>query len=116
MLFVLVKQPSDYYMYALLAITTNGITRISNWFYCRKYAKVQITLKPNISKHAKPILILFANAVAVSIYVNFDTTMLGWMQGDYYVGLYAVAVRVYTISREYNLLQFTQLQYLDWLT
>lgn len=99
MLFVLVKKPSDYYMYALLAITTNGITCISNWFYCRKYAKVQITLKPNISKHAKPILILFANAVAVSIYVNFDTTMLGWMQGDYYVGLYAVAVRVYTIVK-----------------
>ena len=99
MLFVLVKKSSDYYMYALLAITTNGITCISNWFYCRKYAKVRVTLKPNFSKHAKPILILFANAVAVSIYVNFDTTMLGWMQGDYYVGLYAVAVRVYTIVK-----------------
>ena len=60
---------------------------------------MRVTLKPNFSKHAKPILILFANAVAVSIYVNFDTTMLGWMQGDYYVGLYAVAVRVYTIVK-----------------
>lgn len=99
MLFVLVKKPSDYYAYALLAITTNGITCISNWFYCRKYVKVHITLKPNFAKHAKPILILFANTVAVSIYVNFDTTMLGWMQGDYYVGLYAVAVRVYTIVK-----------------
>ena len=107
LLFIFVHKPEDYHLYALLTVTTNGLTCISNWFYCRKYAKVRITFHPNFSKHLKPLLILFVNAVAVSIYVNFDTTMLGWIKGDYYVGLYAVPVRIYTIVKSVMVAVYT---------
>ena len=99
LLFVMVKGPDDFYLYALLSITTNAITCITNWIYCRRYAHIRLTRHPNFRAHMKPILILFVNALAISIYVNSDTTMLGWIKGDHAVGLYTVAVRVYTIVK-----------------
>lgn len=99
MLFTLVKKPEDYYLYASLSVVNNALICISNWFYCRRYLHVKITLHPNFKEHMKPMLILFANAVTVTIYVNSDTTMLGYIKGDYYVGLYDVAVKIYTIIK-----------------
>lgn len=98
-LFAFVHTPNDYYAYAMMSITSNGIICISNWFYCRKYAKIRLTMHPNAKTHMKPLLILFANTVAISIYTNFDTTMLGWLKGDYYVGLYTISVKIYTIIK-----------------
>ncbi|MCI8659815.1 MAG: flippase [Lachnospiraceae bacterium] len=99
LLFLLVRTPDDYYWYALLTVITNGIVCVSNWFYVRKYVKPQITFHLKLQQHIGPLLLLFSNSIAISIYVNFDTTMLGWMKGDYYVGLYAVAVKIYTIMK-----------------
>ena len=41
----------------------------------------------------------FANTLAVSIYLNSDVTMLGWILGDIPVGLYSVAVKIYSAIR-----------------
>lgn len=67
LLFVFVRQPEDYFVYAFLSITGNLITCVSNWLYCRRYVKVRLTLRPNLSRHLKPLLILFANAIAISV-------------------------------------------------
>lgn len=100
LLFIFVRSPQDYYIYAFLSVLTNGIVCISNIFYVRKYVKPRITFHPNFKKHMKPLLLMFSNTLAISIYVNFDTTMLGWLKGDYAVGLYAVAVKIYTIIKQ----------------
>lgn len=99
LLFVLVHEPNDYYIYAFLTITSYIVNCFGNWFYCRRYVKVRFTFCLDLKKHLKPILILFANAVTISIYVNIDTTMLGWIKGDYAVGLYTVAVKIYNVVK-----------------
>lgn len=99
LLFVFVHSPEDYYIYALLNVASNGVVCISNWFYCGKYANIKLTRHLEFKTHIKPLVVLFANSVAITIYTNFDITMLGWMKGDYYVGLYSVAVRIYTIIK-----------------
>lgn len=99
LLFLFVHGPEDFYVYAALTVVNNGLVCVSNWFYVRKYAKVRLTARPNLKKHLKPLLILFANAVTVTVYVNFDTTMLGWMKGTYATGLYAPPVKIYTIVK-----------------
>ena len=38
-------------------------------------------------------------SVATTIYVNSDTTMLGGMAGNYYVGLYNAATKIYTVMK-----------------
>lgn len=99
-LFIFVHSTSDYYIYAIITVANQGLISILNIFHVRKYCRVRFTFKMNIRKHIKPIMVLFSNNLAVSIYVNSDMTMLGWMIGDYYVGLYSVAVKIYTILKQ----------------
>lgn len=98
-LFIFINDSNDYYLYVLMSVFTNAIVCVLNWYYCRRYVHIRLTLHPKFKKHLKPIMILFSNAVAISIYVNIDTTMLGWMKGDYSVGIYSSAVKVYTIIK-----------------
>lgn len=100
-LFLFVKVPDDYYKYIFLTVFSNGFICVLNWFYIRRYAKPAITLKPNFLLHIKPLMSIFMNTIAVSIYVNFDITMLGWIKGDIEVGLYSVSVRIYTIIKSF---------------
>lgn len=43
------------------------------------------------------MMVLFASALAVSVYTNLDTVMLGFICDDREVGLYTVAVKVKTV-------------------
>ncbi len=94
-MFLFVRDGDDYYVYASLSVIANGIICISNMLYCRKYAHIRLTPHINIKEHFKPIMVFFANALAVSVYVNIDITMLGGIKGDYHVGLYSLAVKIY---------------------
>lgn len=95
LLFVFVKRPEDYYWYAWITVVSNGITCIINICYIRRYAKPALTFKPDFLTHFRPLILMFSNAVAISVYVNFDTTMLGWLKGDDVVGVYTIAVKIY---------------------
>lgn len=100
LLFLFVKNENDYYTYASLSVITTAVICILNWVNCRKYVKLRIVRSIDIKKHVKPILTLFANSIATTIYVSADTTMLGWMSGDYYVGLYSIAVKIYSVVKQ----------------
>ena len=99
MLFVFVRDEKDVFVYAFLTVVTNASICILNWIYCRKYVKIRLTWKINFIKHIKPTLILFANAVATNIYVNIGVTMLGWIKGDYAVGIYELAAKIYAVVK-----------------
>ena len=99
MIFLLVKDASDIYLYTFLSIIGTIVTGLSNWFYCRKYLKLKFVLKINFKRHFKPIITLFANAVATNIYVNSDVTMIGWFVGDHNVGVYSLSVRIYSVVK-----------------
>ena len=45
----------------------------------------------------KPILVFFAQSVAVTVYTNLDTVMLGFITNDYEVGYYNAAIKVKNI-------------------
>ena len=94
-MFVFIKKPEDYLKYAVITVLSSGITCVANWIYCRRYTRLRLMLSPVIFTHLKSMFIFFANHLAITIYVTADTTMLGWMKGDYYSGLYAVSVKVY---------------------
>ena len=99
LLFIFVKQKENYIAYAILQIVPTAILCIVNQLYCRKYVNIKFTFHLNLSSHLKPLLILFANTIMVTIYVNFDTTMIGWIKGDYSVGMYSSAVKVYSVIK-----------------
>lgn len=99
-LFLFVKSPGDYLLYAAITVISNGIVCISNLIYCRRYVHLHITFASRIYKHLKPMLIFFSNNMAVTIYVSSDMTILGWFAGDYYSGLYSVSVKIYQTIKQ----------------
>ena len=99
-LFILVKTSNDIYLYVIIQSLNVGIIAFSNLKYTRKYFFPHFTFHLNLKKHIKPILILFSNSIAVSIYLNIDNVLLGAIKGVYYVGIYSVAVKIYTILKQ----------------
>ena len=94
LVFMLVKKPDDYCIYAaILSFSTVG-ANIINFLYARKYVSFKYVEEREYGKHIKPMLVLFASSLAVSVYINLDTIMLGFITGNEQVGLYTVAVKV----------------------
>lgn len=99
MLFLFVKTSSDYLVYAAISSCTNLIICISNMVHIRRYVHLRLVIRNDWKKHIVPVLIFFANSLAITIYVNIDTTMLGWVKGDYCVGIYSTGVKIYSILK-----------------
>lgn len=107
-MFIIVKNPNDYYRYAFLSVLSNGITCVLNFVYTRKkYCKIRIVKNSNFFKHIKCLIVFFANNLAVSLYLNADITMLGLLTNDYTVGIYAVSVKVYNVIKAIIAAMFT---------
>lgn len=99
-MFLLVKKTEDYIIYALIVVGAQAGANILNFFHVRKYVKIRFTLKIDWKRHIKPILIFFANNVAITIYVNSDITMLGLLRTDTEVGVYSFASKIYSIVKQ----------------
>lgn len=65
----------------------------------KKFVHIRLTTNTNWKYHLKPILIIFASAIAVTIYVASDTTILGLLKNDYAVGIYSTSVKIYQIAQ-----------------
>lgn len=100
LMFVFVKNPNDYYIYTLITVLSNVGANIFNLFYAKKFLKLRLTTKMNLKKHLKPIIIIFSSTIAITVYVNSDITILGWLSNDYTVGIYSVSVKVYSIIKQ----------------
>lgn len=100
LMFLLIHQPSDYITYASITVFAMVGGNVFNFFHAKKYVRLSFTLHINLRKHLKPILIIFASAIAVSIYVNSDMTLLGWLGSTRSVGLYSRSVKIYTIIKQ----------------
>lgn len=100
-LFIFVKQPSDYIIYAGISVFANGGANIFNfWHASKKYCTLHLTKNIDFVKHIKPMAIIFFSNVAISFYANSDITILGILKDDYTVGIYSFSVKIYTIIKQ----------------
>jgi O-antigen/teichoic acid export membrane protein len=99
LIFICVKQPEDYYRYAVIWNLSYIIPGILNYIRLHKFIKLKLVFNNIIFRHLKPVLILFASSIASTIYLSSDTTILGYISGDYYTGLYGVSSRIYGIIK-----------------
>ena len=101
LMFLLIKTSDDYVKYAgITAFATIG-ANIVNFICLHRFIDLRLTTKFDLKEHLRPILLLFATAVATTIYVNFDVTMLGFMTTDRNVGIYTAAVKIYKIVKSF---------------
>lgn len=102
LLFIIVKRQDDVLNYAFVTVFGGILANTMNVFYIRKKYSISVSLKisKDIKAHILPVLVLFANAVAVTIYIHSDTTVLGIIKSDYEVGIYGVASRIYIMVKQ----------------
>lgn len=99
LMFVFVKNKHSLIQYALITVLATSGANIINIFARKKFCDIRFCFRVKLKKHLLPILILFANSIAMTIYINSDVTILGLISGNYYVGLYSVATKVYTMLK-----------------
>ena len=95
MIFVFVKDTSDVLIYVIITVFSLLLGSLYNFFHMNKYINIlKLYSNYNFKKHLKPIFLLFAMSLSVSIYINLDKTMLGLIIGDDAVGLYSAASKI----------------------
>ncbi|WP_412659300.1 flippase [Allobaculum sp.] len=92
--FLFVKSPQNYLIYAVSIVIPYAVSFILNGGeIVKNLTRVQLSLK-SIMRHLKPLTVIFSVIVATNVYSLLDSSMLGAMQGDMSVGLYTAASKL----------------------
>lgn len=91
LMFLFVHCSDDYIVYASICVFAAVGSNILNLMRLPKLIAFKKYSNYHFIRHLKPILILFAQNLAISIYTNLDTVMLGFMKSSEEVGYYNVA-------------------------
>ncbi|WP_333854535.1 flippase [Epilithonimonas sp.] len=96
LLFLFVKTQQDILYYAI-CITVGALGgNIFNFFRLRKYVKISDLVVKDLKpfRHIKPVLRIFVLNLIVSIYINLNVIMLGFMKNNESVGLFTSATKL----------------------
>lgn len=93
LLFILIKQPSDYIKYAFLYYVAIAGNYVFNFIHLRKYLRFDFS-NLELGSHIKPILVFFSATVAVELYQQLDVTLLGLLAEKRNVGFYFNSTRI----------------------
>lgn len=99
LLFFLVHSKEDVALYSLTTLVSLTGYNVLNIMGLPKKFQFNFQTLKSLKKHFYPIMLLFANSIATTIYINSDTTILGLLAGNISVGLYSVATKVYSIVK-----------------
>lgn len=94
LLFTTVKTLDDIFEYAGLMVLSSVGANVLNFIHSKKYIDFFQKAKIELKKHLRPIFVLFAMTVAVSVYTILDTSMLGFLTDDREVGIYTAATKI----------------------
>lgn len=97
-IFILVKKPSDLWIYSLLLALANMMGQIYLWLYVKRYVKIiRIPLR-EIVRHFPQMAILFIPTVAISLYNYMDKIMVGTLAGNTQLAYYDNSEKIISIT------------------
>ena len=94
LMFIFVRQPSDYIKYAGVIVLGSYGSNVLNTLRAHKFISFKPYSNYSFSRHIKPIFMLVMYSAASMIYANLDSVMLEFISGDYQVGLYSAATKI----------------------
>ena len=93
-LFLFVRDKDDLLIYVVINVLSGIVADIWNFLMLKSHGiNIGIVCK-GLLPHVKPLLILFASTLAISIYTVLDTLMLGFMCNYSEVGYYNNAIHI----------------------
>lgn len=93
-IFIFIKDSQDYIIYASILVIANGGSNILNFINLKKHINFKRYDNYTYKKHLQGVIIFFAQSAAITIYTNLDSVMLGFIKGDFEVGLYSAACKI----------------------
>lgn len=98
-LFVFVKSKHDILIYGLVVVGSTVGNNIVNFFHLRKYVKLDLIpwKELDIKRHVAPALHIFVLNLIISLYVQLNAVMLGFMDSDAAVGLFTAGSKISNI-------------------
>ena len=95
-LFIFVKEKTDLFYYAAISVLAEVGGNIFNFFRLRKFINFHNFRWRDLDlmRHFRPALKIFMLNIIISIYVNLDTVMLGFIRNETLVGYYDASVRI----------------------
>lgn len=93
-IFIFVRTADDVLCYAFISTTSVSANYLLNIVHVRKYIHKPRIKELKLSRHLKSIFFMFATALAVDLYTQLDTTMVGAICGETYVGYYTNAMKL----------------------
>ena len=94
LMFLFVHQTQDHLIYGAISVFAAVGSNVLNFINLRKLISIPSINDLNIFQHLKPTLTFFLLTVSSTIYLNVDTTMLGFIKGSEAVGYYSAAVKI----------------------
>jgi len=94
--FVFIKTSNDYLTYMKMQVGLNILLGIINIRYVFKFISINNFSFKNINlvKHLKPLFLLFLTIFFISIYLQLDTVILGFLTDTESVGYYSSALKL----------------------
>lgn len=97
LMFLLVKESSDYQIYGGVYVIASFGSYVLNFICLRKFVIFQKTGTYQFKQHLKHIMVFFAMSAGASIYLNLDVVMLRFLQSNEAVGYYNAGIKVKTV-------------------
>ena len=95
-LFIFVKNPSDLLVYGMITVGSTVGNNFINFIHLRKHIdRGRINFNELcIFRHLKPALQVFILNLIISLYIQLNSIMLGFMSGDDAVGYFTAGTRI----------------------
>ena len=97
LLFLLVHRPEDKLLFYGLNLIAVLLAAATNMYAIRKMLRFTFR-NLNFKRHFKPLFIIFSNSIVTTVYLVFDTIILGFLTSDQYVGYYSASMRISKLS------------------
>lgn len=94
LIFLLVKNESDYYMTSCIGVLASMGSSILNFFNAKDYLFSSDYKKLNLKHHLKPLMKVFVMNFLISIYIQLDIVILGFLAPAKNVGYYTSAIKL----------------------
>lgn len=94
LIILFINEEKDYFLYSFISVFALVGSNICNFIHAKHYLHFYSIREINIKRHLIPIATFFASSVAGTINANTDTIMLGFLKGDYAVGLYTFSAKI----------------------
>ena len=95
-LFLFVRNPSDLLIYGLITVGSTVGNNIINFAHLRKYIDLPSLTQSELKiwRHLTPAFQVFILNLIVSLYIQLNSIMLGFMSGDEAVGYFTAGTKI----------------------